>query len=53
MGKYIVRIEEQIYKEKSKDDVIAILAAQFNARTGNEVEVIWPDKSHILERGFD
>jgi hypothetical protein len=50
---YTVRIGSTVTREVNKDDVIAQLMAQFNARTGNEIEVIWPDGSSILEEGFE
>ena len=50
---YKVRINDITTTEKSKDDVIARLMVEFNSRTGTEVEVIWPDKSFILEKGFE
>lgn len=50
---YKIILDDQDYYEPNKDEVIALLISEWNARTGLAITVIWPDKSRIELAGFE
>ena len=50
---YRILLEDEEFVEPNKDEVIALLIQQWNARTGLAITVIWPDRSKIEYGGFD
>ena len=50
---YRILLEDEEFVEPNKDEVIALLIQQWNARTGLAITVIWPDGSKIKYEGFD
>ena len=49
---YIIQVGSQIYKEKSKDDVIAMLIAIMTESNEVNAKVIYPDKSVIIDESW-
>ena len=45
--------DDNVIKEPNKDEVIALLISEWNARTGTAITVIWPDGSKIVMEGFE
>lgn len=46
-------LDDLEYTEANKDEVIALLISEWNARTGLAITVIWPDRSRIVLEGFE
>jgi len=50
---YKIILGDQDYSEPNKDEVIAFLISEWNARSGLAITVIWPDSSRIDYEGFE
>lgn len=49
---YKLILGDSEFEEPNKDEVIARLVSEWNARTGLAITVIWPDQSRIVLEGF-
>jgi hypothetical protein len=49
----VILDNDDVRTEPNKDEVISLLIAEWNERTGQAITVIWPDGSKIEYVGFE